>query len=194
MALMRRIDEVHLEHPFAGARMVMRLLKREGQIGHKYVGTLMRKMGIEALYRKPNTNSKHLAQNIWPYLLRDRKIDRSNQVFALDATYNQMAHGSVYLTAVIDWATSRVLAHRVTGTLEAEHAVAAFEEAFAKYGLPEIVNTDQGRPVHQYGLHRRRPLSWNRDIDGRKGKLAGQSVYRTTLAQREVRRSVFEGL
>jgi len=145
LALMRRIDELHLEHPFAGARMLMRLLKREGiAIGRKHVGTLMRKMGIEALYRKPNLSRKHLAHKIWPYLLRDRKIERSNQVFALDTTYVPMAQGFVYLTAVIDWASRRVLAHRVAITMEAEHAVAALEEAFAKYGLPEIVNTDQG--------------------------------------------------
>jgi putative transposase len=145
LALMRRIDELHLEHPFAGARMLVRMLKREDlTVGRKHVGTLMRRMGIEALYRKPNTSRKHAAHKIWPYLLRNRKIERSNQVFALDTTYIPMARGFVYLTAVIDWATRRVLAHRVAITMEAEHAVAALEEAFAKYGLPEIVNTDQG--------------------------------------------------
>jgi len=145
LALMRRIDELHLEHPFAGTRMLMRLLRREGlMIGRKHVGTLMRRMGIEALYRKPNTSRRHAAHKIWPYLLRERKIERSNQVWALDTTYIPMARGFVYLTAVIDWATRRVLAHRVAITMEAEHAVAALEEAFAKYGLPEIVNTDQG--------------------------------------------------
>jgi putative transposase len=145
LALMRRIDELHLEHPFAGARMLMRLLRREGlMIGRKHVGTLMRRMGIEALYRKPNTSRRHVAHKIWPYLLRERKIERSNQVWSLDTTYIPMARGFVYLTAVIDWATRRVLAHRVAITMEAEHAVAALEEAFAKYGLPEIVNTDQG--------------------------------------------------
>ena len=145
LALMRRIDELHLEHPFAGASMLMRLLRREGIVtGRKRVGTLMRKMGIEALYRKPNLSRKHPVHKIWPYLLRDRKIERSNQVYALDTTYVPMAHGFVYLTAVIDWASRRVLAHRVAITMEAEHAVAALEEAFAKYGLPEIVNTDQG--------------------------------------------------
>jgi putative transposase len=161
---MRRIDELHLEHPFAGARMLMRLLRREGiVVGRKHVGTLMRKMGIEALYRKPNLSRRHLAHKIWPYLLRDRKIERSNQVYALDTTYVPMAHGFVYLTAVIDWASRRVLAHRVAITMEAEHAVAALEEAFAKYGLPEIVNTDR-QPVHQHGVHRRRPLTRNRSV------------------------------
>jgi putative transposase len=145
LALMRRIDELHLEHPFAGTRMLARLLRREGlEVGRKHVGTLMRRIGIEALYRKPNTSRKHAAHKIWPYLLRHRKIDRSNQVWALDTTYVPMARGFVYLTAVVDWASRRVLAHRVAITLEAEHAVAVLEEAIAKYGQPEIVNTDQG--------------------------------------------------
>jgi putative transposase len=170
LALMRRIDELHLEHPFAGARMLMRLLKREGI-------ALMRKMGIEALYRKLNLSRKHLAHKIWPYLLRDRKIERSNQVFALDTTYVPMAQGFVYLTAVIDWASRRVLAHRVAITMEAEHAVAALEEAFAKYGLPEIVNTDQGS---QGGFNRSsQHLKLRRCCHGSKCK-AGVSVDRAS--------------
>ncbi|ASW04312.1 hypothetical protein CJU94_39890 (plasmid) [Paraburkholderia aromaticivorans] len=152
--LMRRIDELHLEHPFAGARMLARMLRREGFVaGRKHVGTLMKRMGVEALYRKPNTSRRHAAHKIWPYLLRNRRIERSNQVWAFDTTYIPMARGFVspkgtscgaYLTAVVDWSSRRVLAHRVAITLEAEHAVAVLEEAFAKYGPPEIVNTDQG--------------------------------------------------
>jgi putative transposase len=145
LKLMRRIDEIHLEHPFAGARMLARLLRREGlNVGRQHVGTLMKLMGIEALYRKPNTSKRHLAHKIWPYLLRGMTIDRPNQVWALDTTYIPMARGFVYLTAVVDWATRRVMAYRVAITMEACHAVEALEEAFAKYGLPEIVNTDQG--------------------------------------------------
>nr|WP_143327042.1 IS3 family transposase [Paraburkholderia hospita] len=145
LKLMRRIDELHLEHPFAGARMLARLLRREGiKVGRRHVSTLMKRMGVEALYRKPNTSRKHAAHRIWPYLLRHRKIDRANQVWALDTSYIPMARGFVYLTAVVDWASRRVLAHRVAITLESCHAVEALEEAFAKYGLPEIVNTDQG--------------------------------------------------
>ncbi|MCA8228143.1 IS3 family transposase [Burkholderia vietnamiensis] len=145
LKLMRRIDELHLEHPFAGARMLVRLLRREGiKVGRRHVSTLMKRMGVEALYRKPNTSRKHAAHRIWPYLLRNRKIDRANQVWALDTSYIPMARGFVYLTAVVDWASRRVLAHRVAITLESCHAVEALEEAFAKYGLPEIVNTDQG--------------------------------------------------
>jgi putative transposase len=145
LKLMRRIDELHLEHPFAGARMLTRLLRREGvKVGRRHVSTLMKRMGVEALYRKPNTSRRHAAHRIWPYLLRNRKIDRANQVWALDTSYIPMARGFVYLTAVVDWASRRVLAHRVAITLESCHAVEALEDAFVKYGLPEIVNTDQG--------------------------------------------------
>jgi putative transposase len=133
LALMRRIDELHLEHPFAGARMRVRMLRREGLVaGRKPVSTLMKRMGVEAPYRKPNTSRKHAAHKIWPYRLRNRKIARSNQLWALDTTYVPMARGFVYLTAVVDWVSRRVLAHRVAITLEAEHAVAALEEALAK--------------------------------------------------------------
>ncbi|AET90387.1 transposase (plasmid) [Burkholderia sp. SFA1] len=145
LKLMRRLDELHLEFPFAGARMLVRLLKREGvQVGRKHVGTLMKRIGIEALYCKPNTSRGHAKHKIWPYLLRGMTINRANQVWALDTSYIPMARGFVYLTAVVDWASRKVLAHRVAITMEAMNAVEALEEAFAKYGQPEIVNTDQG--------------------------------------------------
>ncbi|WP_413926079.1 IS3 family transposase [Caballeronia cordobensis] len=145
LKLMRRLDELHLEFPFAGARMLVRLLKREGvQVGRKHVGTLMKRIGIEALYCKPNTSRRHAKHKIWPYLLRGMTINRANQVWALDTSYIPMARGFVYLTAVVDWASRKVLAHRVAITMEAMNAVEALEEAFAKYGQPEIVNTDQG--------------------------------------------------
>jgi len=145
LKLMRRLDELHLEFPFAGARMLVRLLKREGvQVGRKHVGTLMKRIGIEALYCKPNTSRRHAKHKIWPYLLRGMTINRANQVWALDTSYIPMARGFVYLSAVVDWASRKVLAHRVAITMEAIHAVEALQEAFAKYGQPEIVNTDQG--------------------------------------------------
>ncbi|MEX3681983.1 IS3 family transposase [Paraburkholderia sp. BR14320] len=145
LKLMRRIDELHLEFPFAGARMLVRLLRREGiKVGRRHVGTLMKRMGVEALYCRPNTSRGHKQHKIWPYLLQGMKINRANQVWALDTSYIPMARGFVYLTAVVDWASRKVLAHRVAITLEAIHAVEALEEAFAKYGQPEIVNTDQG--------------------------------------------------
>jgi putative transposase len=145
LLLMRRIDELHMEFPFAGARMLARLLRREGhEVGRRRVRTLMKSMGVEALYCKPNTSRRNAQHKIWPYLLRGMKIERANQVFALDTTYIPMARGFVYLTAVVDWASRKILAHRVAITLEATHAVEALEEAFARYGLPDIVNTDQG--------------------------------------------------
>ncbi|WP_373422256.1 IS3 family transposase [Burkholderia gladioli] len=144
-SLMRRIDELHMEFPFAGARMLARLLRREGHgVGRRCVRTLMKRMGVEALYCKPNTSRRNAQHKIWPYLLRGMKIDRANQVFALDTTYIPMARGFVYLTAVVDWASRKILAHRIAITLEATHAVEVLEEAFARYGLPDIVNTDQG--------------------------------------------------
>ena len=125
--------------------MLARLLRREGiKVGRRHVRTLMKRMGIEALYCKPNTSRRDKQHKIWPYLLRGMTINRANQVWALDTTYIPMARGFVYLTAVVDWASRKVLAHRVAITLEAIHAVEALEEAFARYGQPEIVNTDQG--------------------------------------------------
>lgn len=147
LALMRRIDELHLEHPFMGARILRDQLHREGfKVGRKHVGTLMKRMGMEALYRKPGTSKKHPGHKIYPYLhlLRGLAIKRANQVWALDTTYIPMAQGFVYLTAVVDWASRKVLAAKVAITLEACHAVDVLQEAFTRHGRPEIVNTDQG--------------------------------------------------
>lgn len=144
-ALMRRIDELHLEHPFAGSRMLRDLLRLEGvAVGRRHVGTLMRRMGICALYRKPNTSKKHPAHPVFPYLLRGLAPDRANAAWALDITYIPMARGWVYLVAVLDWHSRRVLAHRVSITMEADFCIEALREAVARYGAPEIVNTDQG--------------------------------------------------
>lgn len=145
LALMRRIDELHLEHPFMGARMLRDQLNRAGlAVGRKHVGTLMKRMGVEALYRKPGTSKKHPGHKIYPYLLRGLTIKSANQVWALDTTYIPMAKGFVYLTAVVDWASRKVLAAKVAITLEACHAVDVLQEALNHHGKPEIVNTDQG--------------------------------------------------
>jgi len=145
LELMRQIDKLHLEHPFMGARMLQDQLNRGGvSIGRKHVGTLMKRMGVEALYRKPGTSKKHPGHKIYPYLLRGKIIDQSNQVWALDTTYIPMAKGFVYLTAVVDWASRKVLAAKIAITLEACHAVDVIKEAFAHHGTPRIVNTDQG--------------------------------------------------
>jgi putative transposase len=145
LAVMRRIDALHLEHPFAGARMLRDLLAQDGvTVGRKHVGTLMRKMGIEALYRKPNTSRRNAKHRIYPYLLRHLKVERPNQVWAMDITYIPMARGFVYLAAVIDWCSRRVLAWRVSITMETGFCIEAVEEALQRYGTPEIFNTDQG--------------------------------------------------
>ena len=145
LALMRRIDELHLQHPFMGARMLKRELAKEGpEVGRRHIGTLMRRMNIEALAPKPGTSKARPGHTIYPYLLRNVAITRSNQVWALDTTYIPMAKGFVYLTAVVDVASRRVLAHKLATTLEAYHAVEIIEQAFSRYGIPDIVNTDQG--------------------------------------------------
>ena len=145
LATMRRIDELHLEFPFAGSRMLRDLLNEEGiRIGRCHVATLMKRMGVEALYRKPNTSKPAPGHQIYPYLLRGMTIDRPNQVWAMDITYIPMARGFVYLAAVVDWFSRRVLAWRLSITMEAAFCVEALEEALAGYGRPEIFNTDQG--------------------------------------------------
>jgi putative transposase len=145
LALMRRLDELHLEHPFMGARMLRRQLKSEGiQVGRRHVRTLMLRMGMAALCPQPGTSKRHPDHQIYPYLLRHLAITRANQVWALDTTYIPMARGFVYLTAVVDVASRMVLAHKVAVTMEACHAKEIIEQAFARFGVPEIVNTDQG--------------------------------------------------
>ena len=145
LALMHKLDELHLEHPFMGARMLRDQMARQGiRAGRRHIGTLMLRMGIQALAPQPGTSKAAPGHKIYPYLLRKLAIVRANQVWALDTTYIRMARGFVYLTAVVDVASRRVLAHKVAITLEAVHAKEVIEQAFARYGTPEIVNTDQG--------------------------------------------------
>jgi putative transposase len=145
LAIMRRIDALHLDYPFAGSRMLRDLLRGEGVvIGREMVRTMMRRMCIEALYRRPNTSKAAPGHKIYPYLLRGLTVDRPNQVWAMDITYIPMARGFVYLTAVVDWFSRRVLAWRLSITMEVDFCLDAVEEALAKYGRPDIFNTDQG--------------------------------------------------
>jgi len=147
LALMRCIDELHLKWPFLGSRRIRALLDAEGfEVGRKHVATLMRRMGIAAIYRKPKTSTPGAgaAHRIYPYLLRDLAIERPNQVWAADITYVPMAKGFVYLVAIQDWASRKVLAWRTSNTLTTDFCVEALTEALAKYGTPEIFNTDQG--------------------------------------------------
>ena len=145
LAIMRRIDALHMDYPFAGSRMLRDLLRGEGvEIGRELVATMMRRMGIEAIYRKPNTSKAAPGHKIYPYLLRGLAIERSNQVWAMDITYIPMARGFVYLAAVMDWFSRRVLAWRLSITMEVDFCLEAVEEALARHGRPEIFNTDQG--------------------------------------------------
>ena len=145
LAIMNAMDKLHLDFPFMGSRQLRReLLKQGHQVGRLHVRSLMRKMGISALAPQPGTSQRSPQHKVFPYLLRTLVINRSNQVWALDTTYIRMAKGFVYLTAVVDVYSRRILAHRTAITLEAVHAVDALEEAYARFGKPEIVNTDQG--------------------------------------------------
>jgi putative transposase len=144
LLIMRRLDQLHLEFPFAGSRLLKGLLAAEGsQIGRRHVKTLMRRMGIEALYRRPRTTKPEPGHN-YPYLLRGKEITRPNQVWAMDITYIPMARGYVYLAVVLDWASRRVLSWRVSITMEAAFCVDTLQDALEKHGKPEIFNTDQG--------------------------------------------------
>jgi putative transposase len=145
LALMRRIDELHLEFPFAGSRMLRGLLAAEGcKTGRRHVKTLMKRMGIEALYRRPRTTKPELGHKIYPYLLRGMAITRPDHVWAMDITYIPMARGFVYLAVVLDWFSRRVLSWRVSITMEAAFCVETLEDAIARHGKPNIFNTDQG--------------------------------------------------
>jgi putative transposase len=143
--LMRQIDELHLNYPFAGSRMLRDLLSHQGlEIGRRHLRTLMRRMGIEAIYRRPNTSKPAPGHRIYPYLLRGLAITRPNQVWAMDITYIPMTRGFVYLAAVVDWFSRRVLAWKLSITMETSFCIEALEEALSRNQKPEIFNTDQG--------------------------------------------------
>jgi putative transposase len=145
LAVMRRIDELHLAWPYYGSRRMVAVLRREGrEVNRKRAKRLMRLMAIEAIYQKPNTSKGHPDHKVYPYLLRGLTIDRPNQVWCADITYIPMARGFVYLVAVMDWFSRRVLSWRVSITMETDFCVAALREATERHGQPEIFNTDQG--------------------------------------------------
>jgi putative transposase len=145
LALMRRIDELFLKYPFYGSRQMARQLRREGvHAGRHRVRRLMRLMGLQAIYQAPRTSAPHPAHRIYPYLLKGLAIERPNQVWCADITYIPVQRGFLYLVAIMDWATRHVLAWRLSNTMDARFCVEALEEALARYGPPEIMNTDQG--------------------------------------------------
>lgn len=145
LAIMSLIDEIHLRYPFYGSRRIRDELEDNGiYLSRGQVGRFMKKMGIEALYRKPRLSKPHPGHKIYPYLLRDKTIDRANQVWATDITYLPLAQGFVYLVAIMDWASRKVLSWRLSNTLDTSFCIEALEEAISKYGPPEIFNSDQG--------------------------------------------------
>jgi putative transposase len=145
LALMRRMDELYTASPFYGSRRMVAVLRRDGwTVNRKRVRRLMRMMGLEAVYQKPNTSQSHPDHKIYPYLLRGLAIDRPNQVWCADITYIPMAKGFVYLVAVMDWFSRRVLSWRLSITMEANFCVEALQEAIQRHGRPDIFNTDQG--------------------------------------------------
>lgn len=145
LELMDRIDHLHTEYPFMGARMLRDRLKPMGyRVGRRHVARLMNLMGIEALYRKKRTTKRNPEHPVFPYLLRGVTIDRPNQVWAADISYIPMERGFLYLFAIIDWATRRILAWRLSNTLTTDFCIETVREAVARYGKPEIFNTDQG--------------------------------------------------
>src|SRR6266702_28823 len=188
LEIMRRLDRLHLEFPFAGSRMLRGLMAAEGcKTGRRHVKTLMKRMGIEALYRRPRTTKPEPGHKIYPYLLRGMEITRPNQVWAMDITYIPMARGFVYLAVVLDWATRRVLSWRLSITMEAAFCVETLEDALARHGKPEIFNTDQGSQFT--GAAFTGALASNGiaiSMDGIRS-MAGQRVRRAAVAQRQIR-------
>ena len=194
LKLMHRIDKLHMEFPFAGSRMLQGLLAQEGfKVGRLHVATLMKRMGVEALYRKPNTSKPAPGHKIYPYLLRKLPITRPNQVWAMDITYIPMARGFIYLAAVLDWFTRRVLAWRVSITLEADFCIEAVEEALARHGQPDLQH-GSGQPVHLHRLHQGAGRPRDQDQHGRQGSLARQRLRRAPLAEHQIRGSLPAGL
>jgi len=169
LKLMRQIDELHLRWPFYGGRRLARELAKQGfDVGRLHVATLMRRMGIEARYRKPRTSIPAREGSIYPYLLGGLPIERANQVWSTDITYIPMAHGFLYLMAIMDIASRKVLAWRLSNTLTTDFCLAALEEALARYGAPEIFNSDQGSQfTSEHWLDRLKATSCRISMDGK---------------------------
>ena len=195
LALMRRIDELHLEFPFAGSRLLRDLLAAEGsKIGRRHVTTLMKRMGIEALYRRPRTTKPEPGHKVYPYLLRGAAITRPNQVWAMDITYIPMARGFVYLAVVLDWFSRRVLSWRVSITMEAAFCVETLEEALVEARQAGDLQHRPGLAVHGRRVHRPADQERHRDQHGRQRCMARQRLRRAVVAQREIRGGVSQGL
>ena len=200
LALMRVIDGQFLETPWYGSRQMTRHLRRQGHlVNHKRVRRLMRQIGLAAVYQRPKTTVPNPEHKIWRYLLRDLEISRPDQVWCADITYIPMRRGFLYLVAIMDWASRKVLSWRLSNTMDVEFCIEALEEAMATYGHPGIFNSERqratgssagaspGQPVHQPALHRGLDPGRHPGIDGRARTLDGQRVYRAAVEKPEVR-------
>jgi len=191
LKLMRRIDELHLEAPFFGARKIAAQLRREGQlVGRRHVRTLMRKMGIQALYRRPRTSIPAREATIYPYLLENVVIERPNQVWSSDLTYLPMAHGFLYLMAILDIASRKVLAWRLSNTMEAGFCLEALEERSQQVRATGYFQHRSGIAIHQRGVDDTPEGGRCCDQHGWQGSLDRQHLHRAAVAQREVRRGL----
>ena len=191
LELMRRIDELYLKYPFYGSRQMVRHLAREGvAVGRHRVRRLMRLLGLEAIYRKPRTSVANPEHRVYPYLLRGLTIERPNQVWCADITYIPVQGGFLYLVAIMDWASRRVLAWRLSNTMDTEFCLAALAEALESYGIPEIFNTDQGSQFTSIAFTGLLETTGIRCFDGRSRSVYGQRVHRTAVALPEVRGSI----
>ena len=192
---MRRIDKLFLQHPFLGSRRMAQMLSTpQAPVNRKRVQRLMRRMGIAALGPRKNTSKPAPEHKIFPYLLRGMTIDRANQVWAADITYIPIGRGFLYLVAVIDWASRAVLAWRLSNTLDTRFCIDALEEALARFGTPEIFNTDQGSQFTSTAFTGRLAGRRHPNLDGRAWALDGQRVHRTAVALAQVRGHLSEGL
>src|SRR5271156_5484278 len=193
LVLMQLIDEAFLDCPFYGARQMMRHLRRLGwKVGRKRVRRLMRKIGLAPIYQAPKTSAPHPRHKVYPYLSRHLTIGRRNQVWCADVTYIPMRRGFLYLVAIMDWATRKVLAWRLSNTMEADFCLAALEEALARYATPEIFNTDQGAQFTSFAFTTTLRGCRGPDLDGRARTLDGQRLHRTAVALAQIRMRVPE--
>ena len=189
LALMRLIDAQFMETPWYGSRQMARHLRREGhEVGRKRVRRLMAVIGLVPIYQRPRTTVPHPEHRIYPYLLRELTIERPNQVWCTDITYIPMRRGFLYLVAVMDWWTRKVLSWRVSNTMDVGFCIEALEDALAGHGRPEIFNTDQGSQFTSPQFTKVLQDAGIRiSMDGRGRPLDGQRVYRTAVAQPEIR-------
>ena len=192
--MMALIDQQYLKTPFYGSGRMTAWLRYHGhQVNRKRVRRLMQLIGLEAIYRRPNTSKPNPGHKVYPYLLRGLEINRVNQVWATDITYIPMARGFLYLVAIMDWHSRYVLAWRLSNTLEVDFCVAALEEALSK-GRPQIFNTDQGSQFTSEALHQHAAGARRSSEHGRQGPVHGQRLRGTAVAQHQVRGGVPEGI